>query len=292
MKANDTKASETIADIVKELRQCGNYAIYRKPIFSEPGAVSDLYVKKFFYGQWLTDYGTIKVERPKIQEVGVFDLADRIEAAAKREAQGRREVMNIEELEAIADAMAEEGGDQIDALYDTVTLQKDQYCGFICRLREVVRQMKLHNEDRKAAVGSGNSTTAGPGASPSVLETVEVYHNPPNAVNAAAMRKALENIVKVGYPHNFQHEAPHISGYCYEITDAITKCFEALAAPPRNCDLPEVAEGQPIDLAEQAWRVFKRSHKDSYLDAYGLLRCIGWLFAPATEQKGCNDGSK
>ena len=54
--------------------------------------------------------------------------------------------------------------------------------------------------------------------------------------NAAKMREALENIVKVGYPYNFQHEAPHISGYCYDITKAITKCFEALSAPPRNCD--------------------------------------------------------
>ena len=101
--------------------------------------------------------------------------------------------------------------------------------------------------------------------------------------NAAKMREALEAVVKVGYPHNFQREAPHIRGYCYEITTAIEKCFAALAEPPRNCDMPEVAEGKPIDLAEQAWRVFKRSHKDSYLDAYGLLRCIGWLL---TEAKG------
>lgn len=198
MKANDTKASETQADIVAEMRHG-------------------------FDQSW-----------HDIDREWVHSLPDRIEAAAKREAEGMREVMNIEELESVVDAMAEEGGDQIDALYDTVTLQKDQYCGFICRLREVVRQMKLHNEDRKAAVGSGNSTTAVPGASPSVLETVGVYHNPPNAVNVAAMREALEAIVKVGYPHNFQHEAPHISGYCYEITDAITKCLEALAAPPHT----------------------------------------------------------
>ena len=54
--------------------------------------------------------------------------------------------------------------------------------------------------------------------------------------NAAAMREALEAVVKVGYPHNFQHEAPHIREYCYEITAAIKKCFAALSAPPRNCD--------------------------------------------------------
>ena len=48
--------------------------------------------------------------------------------------------------------------------------------------------------------------------------------------NAAAMREALEAVVKVGYPHNFQKEAPHIRAYCYEITTAIKKCFAALAA--------------------------------------------------------------
>lgn len=54
--------------------------------------------------------------------------------------------------------------------------------------------------------------------------------------NTAALREALEAIVKVGYPHNFQKESPHIRGYCYEITRAIEKCFAALAEPPRNCD--------------------------------------------------------
>ena len=60
--------------------------------------------------------------------------------------------------------------------------------------------------------------------------------------NAAAMREALEAIVKVGYPHNFQREAPHIRGYCYEITDAINKCFAALAKPSRNCDVGTVED--------------------------------------------------
>lgn len=57
--------------------------------------------------------------------------------------------MNIEELEAIADEMSEECGDQIDTLYDTVTLQKDTYSGFIDRLREVIRLAK--NEPPTAA---------------------------------------------------------------------------------------------------------------------------------------------
>lgn len=64
---------------------------------------------------------------------------------------------------------------------------------------------------------------------------VEAARNKPG--NAAAMREAVKAVVDVGYPHNFQHEAPHISGYCYDITKAIKKCFDALSAQPRNCDV-------------------------------------------------------
>lgn len=64
--------------------------------------------------------------------------------------------------------------------------------------------------------------------------------------NAAAMYEALKAVVKVGYPHNFQHEAPHISGYCYEITTAIDKCFAALAASPRNCDVMSLKSARTV----------------------------------------------
>ena len=57
--------------------------------------------------------------------------------------------MNIEELEAIVDDMSEECGDQIDALYDTITLNKDTYNGFVCRLREVVRLAKNEHSSTK-----------------------------------------------------------------------------------------------------------------------------------------------
>lgn len=42
------------------------------------------------------------------------------------------------------------------------------------------------------------------------------------------LREAVKAVVEVGYPHNFQYEAPHIRGYCYDITRAIDKCFAAL----------------------------------------------------------------
>lgn len=45
----------------------------------------------------------------------------------------------------------------------------------------------------------------------------------------AKLREAVKAVVDVGYPHNFQIETPHIRGYCYDITKAIKKCFDALA---------------------------------------------------------------
>ena len=69
-----------------------------------------------------------------------------------------------------------------------------------------------------------------------------VCENSSHVGNAAAMREALEAVVKVGYPHNFQKEAPHIRAYCYEITTAIKKCFAALSSPPRNCDVGTAEE--------------------------------------------------
>ena len=72
----------------------------------------------------------------------------------------------------------------------------------------------------------------------SKMETTTPTREKSSAVgNAAAMREAVEAVVKVGYPHNFQKESPHIRGYCHEITTAIKKCFDALSAPQRNCDV-------------------------------------------------------
>ena len=88
--------------------------------------------------------------------------------------------------------------------------------------------------------------------------------------NAAEMREAVEAVVKVGYPHNFQNEAYHIREYCYEITTAIKKCFAALAAPPRNCDRPECATSKE---AQDVWR-----KEDGGKTAY-----YEWLLAASTK---------
>lgn len=106
--------------------------------------------------------------------------------------------MNIEELESVVDAMADEGGDQIDALYDTITLQKDTYNGFICRLREVVRLAK-NEQEKSAPVG-----------------------------NAAEMREAYE----------FAEEFLRDYGTDWKLHNKLCDMLKsALAAPLRNCDV-------------------------------------------------------
>ena len=98
--------------------------------------------------------------------------------------------------------------------------------------------------------------------------------------NAAAMREALLAIKELDFN---REEDCHTF---YRLID------NALSAPPRNCDMPLVVDGPANNYADKAWLVFKKHNPDAYFDVYGLLRCIDWLIAPATEQKGETDGSK
>ena len=36
----------------------------------------------------------------------------------------------------------------------------------------------------------------------------------------------LNELLEIGYPHNFQHEAPHIRDYCFDISALIDKGFK------------------------------------------------------------------
>ena len=36
----------------------------------------------------------------------------------------------------------------------------------------------------------------------------------------------VNELLKLGYPHNFQHEAPHISGYLFDLSALIDKAFK------------------------------------------------------------------
>ena len=97
--------------------------------------------------------------------------------------------------------------------------------------------------------------------------------------DCAKLREAVKAVVDVGYPHNFQREAPHIRGYCYDITRAIDKCFAALSTPPRNCDRFATVKDAAI--------AFARERQDAPHPCPDFT-FSAWLFAPATKQKGEN----
>ena len=73
---------------------------------------------------------------------------------------------------------------------------------------------------------------------------------------SSKLREAVKAVVDVGYPHNFQKEAPQIRGYCYDITRAIDKRFAALSAPRRNCDV-----GTAEEQAQRFYNYCKKQDK-------------------------------
>ena len=93
--------------------------------------------------------------------------------------------------------------------------------------------------------------------------------------NFAALREALKAIG--GLCAGLMPTWDGAFGRIKDITEA------ALATPARNCDMPLVVDGPADNNADKAWLVFKRHNPNVYLDVSGLLRCIDWLLAPATE---------
>lgn len=105
--------------------------------------------------------------------------------------------------------------------------------------------------------------------------------------NMKAMREALEWL-----HHDIERQAALDREMSTDNAVRIGAIREALAAPARNCDMPLVVDGPADNNADKAWLVFKYHNPDAYFDVSGLLRCIDWLLAPATEQNGENNGSK
>ncbi len=88
------------------------------------------------------------------------------------------------------------------------------------------------------------------------IETpIPTCKDPLRVGNIAAIREALEAVVKVGYPHNFHREAPHIRWYCNEMAKAIKKCFAALSAPARNCDRFADELDAQIEFLNEVWLI-------------------------------------
>lgn len=105
--------------------------------------------------------------------------------------------------------------------------------------------------------------------------------------DAAKLREALEFCVKgmCGFCR-MDAEARGMTTECVNGCEALRKAKAALSAPPRNCDVPLVVDGPADNNADKAWLVFKQHNPDAYFDVPGLLRCIDWLLAPATEKEG------
>jgi hypothetical protein len=101
--------------------------------------------------------------------------------------------------------------------------------------------------------------------------------------DVSKLREAVKAVVDVGYPHNFQREAPHIRGYCYDITRAIEKCFAALAAPPRNCDVYTADELKVIFNSELVLELPIANEHEKNLVTITAMGVIDTLFATTQE---------
>ena len=107
--------------------------------------------------------------------------------------------------------------------------------------------------------------------------------------NNMAMRETLEMMISLIDKGVICTSYANTPEEMEQIEEFYRKVKAALSAPPRNCDMPLVVDGPADNNADKAWLVFKRHNPDAYFDAPGLLRCIDWLLAPATEQKGETD---
>ena len=125
--------------------------------------------------------------------------------------------MDVDELEAVVDEMSEESGDQIDTLYDTITLNRDTYNGFICRLREIARLAKCADEETTCSVSDSHKFG-----------------------NAAAIREALILVQKkINYLIGSLTVPNSLVANRMEINGIINA---ALASPRLNCEVGTPSE--------------------------------------------------
>ena len=105
--------------------------------------------------------------------------------------------------------------------------------------------------------------------------------------NAARMREALSNACYAMF--NFLKTK---YGGFEEMAKALDKAKSALAEPPRNCDRFETAE-DAYNACPQFCDIDVKTMTERELEIIeATIKCLDWLFAPATEQKGDNNGSK
>lgn len=100
--------------------------------------------------------------------------------------------------------------------------------------------------------------------------------------NMAAMREVLEEFVK--YSELVQQMGIFVRDSLVKIT---TKAREAIAKPPRNCDMYNAADEFMEDFADSAlldeWKKYRESNFTTPLQEG--FHCIEWLFAEAKGEK-------
>jgi hypothetical protein len=103
--------------------------------------------------------------------------------------------------------------------------------------------------------------------------------------NVVALREAVEELIGVLYDLGVDEdtlaiasELPNCFIHTERILAVLKKARDALATPPRNCD-----------VYKTSWDVV--THWDGGLDsAQDIVRMLDWLLAQAKERKGDGDG--
>ena len=72
----------------------------------------------------------------------------------------------------------------------------------------------------------------------------------------------------------------------WKLNEIVRVCEAALAAPPRNCDKYPTFNDAIRALAD------KRGWHDAKWDSERYCILASWLYAPATEKEGANDGNE
>ena len=103
--------------------------------------------------------------------------------------------------------------------------------------------------------------------------------------NAAKLREALEQVQKkINYLIGNLTVSNSLVANRMEINGIINA---ALAAPPRNCEMFST-----VDEVYKAWDDYLKKHPELPPSCKTSGSIIPWLFAPATEKEGGNDGNK
>ena len=125
----------------------------------------------------------------------------------------------------------------------------------------------------------------------SIADRLEAAHKRERG-NCAKFREACANIVDYVQSAMCHATDAHVLDY---LTQVEMWAKAALASPPRNCEKYTTVDEAMHDFADEAlieeWNALKAG-KDRDMLAEELFLFAKWLFAPATEKEGGDDGNK